>query len=499
MTRSFPPNLSKLHLALLGVSLIFVATVVALVIAVLQSWQAFNSLKSWQIEAAYRYGQRAQPIVRVADELTFHKITALRSWRLELELISEIPTAKDMMTSALEGGRFENPSRLISLAREFEQSSQQSKKISAAIDLLELFLTEKTRWVVVFQNSDELRATGGFIGSWAEIELEKGQITDFKILDVYEADGRFEGFRPAPPGVTEYLSQGQGWRLPDANWSPHFPTSAQTFLDFLSDSDFNGYTGLVAVNLDFFENLLQVTGPVFLPDFGVTATTQNVSALARADREQFFPGSKAKTNFLTSLYTQFKIKLGQMLDQEFTKTGLKLANSFNQAQADYAFQTFSPDPNTQSALSSLDLDGQTLDLDQKQSGLGIFESNVGINKANAGVDRIIETEQLDYRTFLTVTFTNHNSLDNLNEGGDYVNYLRLVTTQNLKLDKVSIDGQEVDTWQEISPNSLPKGFKEFGQLVIVPQQKVVTVRYEISHPKLENQHTFFRQPGVIPI
>src|SRR5579859_7780532 len=92
--------------------------------------------------------------------------------------------------------------------------------------LAQILLTNTHRYVILFQNSEELRATGGFMGSYALVELQNGRLTKLDIQDIYQPDGQFYGFVEAPPGVKDYLSSGKGLRLPDANWSPDFPTSA---------------------------------------------------------------------------------------------------------------------------------------------------------------------------------------------------------------------------------------------------------------------------------
>lgn len=53
-------------------------------------------------------------------------------------------------------------------------------------------------YLVLLQNNMELRATGGFIGSFALITFENGKLIDANVFDVYSADGQLKGY-VAPP------------------------------------------------------------------------------------------------------------------------------------------------------------------------------------------------------------------------------------------------------------------------------------------------------------
>lgn len=106
------------------------------------------------------------------------------------------------------------------------------------IPLLETMLPvigfpEPTAYLFVLQNSDELRPSGGFIGTYGLITFDSGHITGFLTDDVYNLD-RFVPGRvrpPAPEPIRRYLEQPY-WYLRDANFDPDFPTSAQRILQF---------------------------------------------------------------------------------------------------------------------------------------------------------------------------------------------------------------------------------------------------------------------------
>lgn len=134
--------------------------------------------------------------------------------------------------------------------------------VRQTISALELLMTGNHRLVVLLQNSDELRATGGFMGSYAVIELNEGVIHQLHVQDIYVPDGQFTGFVTAPPGAAEYLSSGKGLRLPDSNWYPDFPTSAQSVMQFFALGKETQIKTIVAINVEVVEELLNITGPI---------------------------------------------------------------------------------------------------------------------------------------------------------------------------------------------------------------------------------------------
>ena len=48
----------------------------------------------------------------------------------------------------------------------------------------------KRKYLVLFQNNMELRPGGGFIGSYGILEMENGVVKQFKVSDIYDADGK---------------------------------------------------------------------------------------------------------------------------------------------------------------------------------------------------------------------------------------------------------------------------------------------------------------------
>lgn len=151
-----------------------------------------------------------------------------------------------------------------------------SKAIPVA-ELLPAFLgyPNKSAFLLILQNSNELRPTGGFIGSYGVIETDSGDILRSDTHDIYHLDMPVKDkIKITPPDpIKKYLGVNQ-WYMRDANWSPDWPTSARQIELFYWQEDkllppkdqinnFKGkFTGVIAITPKFITDLLHLIGPV---------------------------------------------------------------------------------------------------------------------------------------------------------------------------------------------------------------------------------------------
>ncbi|MEA3304178.1 MAG: DUF4012 domain-containing protein [Patescibacteria group bacterium] len=85
------------------------------------------------------------------------------------------------------------------------------------------------RYLFVFQNSAEIRPTGGFIGSLMLLDFLDGVYTQTPI-DVYKLDGQLTEKIPIPYGLQKVA---ENFYLRDSNYWPDFPQSAEQISWFL--------------------------------------------------------------------------------------------------------------------------------------------------------------------------------------------------------------------------------------------------------------------------
>lgn len=151
-------------------------------------------------------------------------------------------------------------------------------------DKLRIFLgaNQDKRYLLVFQNNTELRATGGFIGSFALVDFKDGKIRNIEAPGggSYDTEGGLRELVTAPQPLSLVNPL---WHFWDANWWPDWPTSARKLMWFYERSDGPTVDGVISFTPTVLEKLLEVTGPIDMSeDYGVTLTAENFWEVTQA-------------------------------------------------------------------------------------------------------------------------------------------------------------------------------------------------------------------------
>lgn len=175
-------------------------------------------------------------------------------------------------------------------------------------------------YLILSQNPNELRGTGGFLGGMALVTVDRGSIQklDMPGGGPYDLEAAHR-VRVAGPKPLRLLRDG-GWYIWDANWWPDGPTSLDKIEWFWKNSDGRPVDGVLTVGAQAFADLLAVTGPIELPEYGKTVTSENFIVQTQQaveleyDREENKP--KQFLADLTPLLLDrlFKLRGPQLLD-----------------------------------------------------------------------------------------------------------------------------------------------------------------------------------------
>src|SRR3989344_2860682 len=80
------------------------------------------------------------------------------------------------------------------------------------------------KYLLLFQNPGEIRATGGFIGTYGLLEIDRGFFKNILIKGLFDIDGQLK-VNVVPPPPIQRIST--AWSTHDSNWFFAFPTSAR--------------------------------------------------------------------------------------------------------------------------------------------------------------------------------------------------------------------------------------------------------------------------------
>lgn len=150
---------------------------------------------------------------------------------------------------------------------------------------------QPVHYLIMLQNNDELRPTGGFLGSYVCADITNfGEFQKLEANDIYHLDMPAIGKTAfvAPEPISKYLKV-DNWYLRDANWSPDWPQSArQIQIMFQAESAASGKAepnldGIFAITPDFIANLLRLTGPITVR--GESYAPENMQALLQYNVE----------------------------------------------------------------------------------------------------------------------------------------------------------------------------------------------------------------------
>jgi len=165
--------------------------------------------------------------------------------------------------------------------------------LSEFVDLISkmqafLGINQDKRYLLVFQNNTEMRASGGFIGSYALVDFSDGKIKNIEAPGggSYDTEaGLLERIiSPEPLHLVNPL-----WHFWDANWWPDWEKSARKLMWFYEKSDGPTVDGVIAFTPTVIEKILAAIGPVDMTEsYGVVIDSENFWLTTQEIAEQKF-------------------------------------------------------------------------------------------------------------------------------------------------------------------------------------------------------------------
>lgn len=365
--------------------------------------------------------------------------------------------------------------------------------------------TKPATYLILLQNSNELRPTGGFIGSIARVTFEGGIMTEYAVRDVYALDGQLKGHVDPPEPIRDLLSQ-EHWYMRDSNWNPDFSVSGQKAAWFYEKETGESVDGVAAISLPLVIDLLRITGPLTLTDYQERITAENFFGKSfYYTQEGFFPGSTQKSDFLGSLSrTLLTTVLGG---------GVKHPEQLFQAVADSLqnrnLQLYFLNPELEQLVRQYRWAGVFLDRTGcagigtagcSRDPLALVDANMAVSKINYFIKKEAVRELVfgeDGSLTETVSLTVQNTADTIERGvsGPYVSYLRLYLPQDASVDRVMINGQAVPGKKSAVSGPQPLPYLE--NVLNNNGLRSVAVAWEIPMSSTATLQAVYRRPHVV--
>ncbi|MFH0905197.1 MAG: DUF4012 domain-containing protein [bacterium] len=348
------------------------------------------------------------------------------------------------------------------------------------------------QYILLNQNNNELRATGGFIGSFAVIKLYKGKIEEM-MVDIPQ---RIDGQNPNPSldipeplrAVATDPKTGQvAWGTRDANWYFDFPSSARTFQKLYEEAGGGTADGIIAITPDILRDLLAILGPVDLPSRNLQLTSGNVVDALQTD----IAAHRSETNpkaILNDLAPVLLERLMGVSRDQLKQLQLTLAGWL--AQKDILVYT--RNLKLEQAIAGLNFAG-TLPVGSGVDMLAVVRSNLGGTKTSQQV-----TEAIDHTARVNIdgSITDTVKLAYAHTGTSGINkeYIRLYLPKGAEI--ISAQGQDENTSFEAyeEGNNAVIAF----WLTVPPQERrQVAISYKLPQ-RINQQYRLLveKQPGT---
>ena len=332
--------------------------------------------KNLSLAAASIFNQNQQTINQIIDDLSLYGrngLNDLQALNKELEQIDSDALPEEYQQD------------FILLKQKIGELTNGLKEFIGLADNFKIFLGANAakRYLLVFQNNSELRASGGFIGSYAIIDFSQAQIKNIEAPGggSYDTEAGLLKKIKAPEPLSLVRPD---WHFWDANWWPDWPTSARKLAWFYENSGGSTVDGVISLTPTVMERLLEIIGPIDLKEkYGLIFDADNFWLETQKLAEQKPDVTKQPKKIIGDLMN----KIIEELPKRLSPNNLsQLFNIFEQSLNDKNILFYFADGRLQSQAAELDWDGKI------KATAGDYLNVVNTNIAGGKSDREIKQE-----------------------------------------------------------------------------------------------------------
>lgn len=335
--------------------------------------------------------------------------------------------------------------------------------------LKEIFGTQgQRRYLLVFQNSAELRPTGGFMGSFAILDIKDGKILNLEVPPggTYDLQGQLDQYIIPP---TPLLLTNKRWEFQDANWFPDFSVSAQKILWFYRHSRNITADGVIAINASVLERLLAITGPISDAKRDLIITADNALPTIQKVVET---GPEKKEHKPKQILSDLAPKFIDHFKNSQTKDLLPLLTNLQDALSKKEIQAYFIDQTAQEAVEQMGWSGKILPTNGSQDYLAVFNTNIHGQKSDARIEQTISHQAIienDGTIFDTVIITRAHTGQTQEKmyGVPNIDYIRVYVPPGSEL--ISASGF---TWPDEANFHVPENYYKTDDLLNQTEKEI---------------------------
>jgi len=257
------------------------------------------------------------------------------------------------------------------------------------------------KYLFLFQNNQEMRATGGFIGTYGLLDISNGHIRKFFIDGIFNPDGQLKD-KIVPPKPIQKVSA--AWSLHDSNWFPDFPASAEKAIFFYEKTGGPTTDGVITFTPTVMRKFLEITGPIEMEEYNVVLDSENFIAKTQYKVEIDYDEEENRPKKI--LADLAPIVLDKLLNSGDLKTISETLNVLGQALDQKHILLYSRNNDLQKIISDLGWSGEILPASKDY--LSVVNTNINGYKSDGIVEENINHQaeiEADGSIVDTVTIT----------------------------------------------------------------------------------------------
>lgn len=313
----------------------------------------------------------------------------LETWVEELELerfwnsfehLREIDESLENIEDAVQGiPTWVISKEMRSQKEEAEVMLVQAREVLQSViemeDILRRWADRQERLIVLLQNPNEPRSTGGFMGSLLVIDFD-AETVSWKFQDIYEIDRLIpEDKLVLTPdwfqGLSKYMS------LRDANFWPDFPTSAAEIQKMFTLAGEKSPETVIAITPEWVRVWLELIGGTRLPKWDVSFTPENFDLVLQFLVESKIAGRWDVKDPVMDLAEQM---IAPYSVQRITPEKV-MAIDWLELLEEKHLQAYSSDEQLQSVLEKWGIDGRLNISDDADNFIYFDFISIGANKS----------------------------------------------------------------------------------------------------------------------
>ena len=290
------------------------------------------------------------------------------------------------------------------------------------------------RYLVLFQNHHELRATGGFVGSFAVVDIQNGKIQNIEVPGggSYDLQGQLDTF-VKPPLPLQLLNE--RWEFQDGNWFPDFKVSAEKMAWFYRESRNATVDGVIALNSTVLERLLSVVGPIENEDYEIILESEDALSNLQYEIESY---ENTQENTPKAILSVLLGQLMERMTEVESSQVVNLVTEIHSALKEREIQFYFKENSVQDVFRDYGWTGEMRDTTDQQDYLMVVNTNLGGGKSDAKMRQQIHHQAVvneDGSVVDTVLITRFHEGDGTEQYFDEVNssYVRLYVPEGSEL------------------------------------------------------------------